>query len=230
MEIRTLKVLLVLLVLPLLTAKAQDEPTYRREIGIGGGLTNYLGDFNGSIVKGFQPSASLIYREVFNPYSALKLDLGYAQIKGSSSNVTTYYPDYAEVSYNFKRSLLDLNITYEYNFWPYGTGKDYRGAVRCTPYIFGGLGATVTLGDPKADATMSLPIGMGVKYKVTQRLNLGLEWAVHFTLSDKLDGVADPYYVESSGIFKNTDGYTSLRLSLTYSFSAKCPTCNKDDW
>lgn len=220
----------MLLALSTVEVKAQDEPTYRREVGVGLGLTNYLGDFNGSLTNGFQPSASLIFREVISPYSALKFDLGYGQLKGSSADVTTYYPDYAEMPYTFSRSMMDLNVTYEYNFWPYGTGRDYRGAVRCTPYILVGLGATMTFGDPKTDATVNMPIGFGVKYKMSQRMNLGIEWATHFTLSDKLDGVADPYYVPSSGIFKNTDGYTSLRLTLTYSFSAKCPTCNKDDW
>ena len=28
--------------------------------------------------------------------------------------------------------------------------------------------------------------------------------------------------------FKNKDAFTTLQLSLTYSFAAKCKTCNKD--
>lgn len=69
---------------------------------------------------------------------------------------------------------------------------------------------------------------MGIKYKVAERLNVGLEWAVHFTQSDKLDGVKDPYYIESTGLFKNTDCYSTLQLTLTYSFMPKCVTCNKE--
>lgn len=68
-----------------------------------------------------------------------------------------------------------------------------------------------------------------MKYKIGPRLNLGLEWAVHFSLSDKLDGAEDPYGVKSSGLFKNTDCYSALKLTLTYSFMPKCITCNKDD-
>lgn len=216
--------------LPLLPASAQEEPTYKREIGVGVGLTNYLGDFNGMVLSGYQPEANLLVRQVYSPYSALKLDLGYAQIKGNSNGIGTYYPDYAKDYYSFSRSMIDLNATYEYNFWPYGTGRDYRGAQRFTPYMFFGLGATMTMGTPETDITLNLPVGFGIKYKVGTRMNLGLEWTAHFTLSDKLDGVADPYHIQSSGIFKNTDCYTSLRLTLTYSISPKCPTCNKDDW
>jgi hypothetical protein len=52
---------------------------------------------------------------------------------------------------------------------------------------------------------------------------------MHFSLSDKLDGVSDPYAVKSSGLFKNTDCYSALQLTLTYSFMAKCRTCHNED-
>jgi len=57
---------------------------------------------------------------------------------------------------------------------------------------------------------------------------LGVEWAMHFSLSDKLDGKKDPYTVSSSGIFKNTDCYSMLQVTLTYSFMAKCRTCHNE--
>lgn len=224
------KILLLLFLLPVIPVMAQEEPTYKREIGVGAGLTNYLGDFNGSLLKNMQPQVNVLYRHVYTPFSALKLDAGYVQLKGNSKDVQTYYPDYAEEPYAFKRQMIDLNVTYEYCFWPYGTGREYRGAVPLTPFVFFGLGGTLTTGEPDTDFAINMPLGIGLKYKVAPRINLGLEWGVHFTLSDKLDGVADPYRIASSGIFKNTDCYSSLRLTLTYSFSPKCPTCNKDDW
>ena len=60
-------------------------------------------------------------------------------------------------------------------------------------------------------------------------MNLGVEWGVHFTLSDKLDGSQDPYGIKSSGAFKNTDCYSALQVTLTYSFMAKCRTCHNED-
>lgn len=221
--------LLLLTCLATAVSQAQTDDTYRREIGIAVGTTNYMGDFNGSLSKGYQPAAAIIFRQVFNPYSALKLDLGYTQIKGSSNDVTTFYPEYATEAYKFKRTLTDFNATYEYNFWPYGTGRDYRGAVRFTPYIFCGVGLTLATGQGSSTLTANIPLGVGVKYKIAKRMNLGVEWAFHPTLSDNLDGVADPYGIKSTGVFKNTDCYSSLKLSLTYSFSAVCPTCNKDE-
>lgn len=212
-----------------LAATAQDDDEYRREIGAGLGLTAYVGDFNGSLTKGMRPEASMVYRRLFSPYSALRADLSLTQIKGASAGADTYYPALAAEPYAFKRTLTDLNLVYEQNFWPYGTGRDYRGAVRLTPYVFLGLGATLATGGPDDVLTANVPVGLGVKYKVARRLNLALEWAAHISLSDRLDGLADPYGIKSSGLFKNTDGYSRLRLSLTYSFSPKCRTCNKDE-
>jgi hypothetical protein len=51
---------------------------------------------------------------------------------------------------------------------------------------------------------------------------------MHFTTSDRLDGVKDPYGIESSGLFKNTDCYSTLQVTLTYDLWAKCKTCNND--
>lgn len=208
---------------------AQSDPEYLMEIGAGVGVVSYEGDFNGSILKDMQPMASLVLRRNFNPHMGLKLSGLYGKLKGSSDDVETFYPDYQTEPYEFNNSLVDVSLIYEYNFWPYGTGRDYRGAKRLTPVVFGGLGGTYVSGGGQNVFTANVPIGVGVKYKIGERLNLGVEWTMHFSLSDKLDGVKDPYYVKSSGAFKNTDCYSTLQLTLTYSFMAKCRTCNKDD-
>ena len=218
----------ILLLVAAVQTQAQDDVEYRMEVGVGAGLVSYLGDFNGSVVKHMQPMGSLVWRWVLNPRMALRAKGSYGKLKGSSADVQTYYPDMQAKPYEFNHSLGDLGVTFEYNFWPYGTGRDYRGAKRLTPFIFGGVGGTYVSGGPKDVWTAHVPLGLGVKYKLGDRVNLGLEWAAHFSLSDKLDGVVDPYLVKSSGLFKNTDGYSALLVTLTYSFQAKCRTCHND--
>lgn len=225
------KLLLMLMVLlPAARMSAQDDPQYRMEIGAGVGTVSYEGDFNGNVLKNMQPMFSALWRYNFDPYKDLRLSATYGKLKGSSKDVDTYYPDYATEEYLFNRNLLDVSLVFEYNFWPYGTGRDYRGAKRLTPYIYGGIGATsASGGGSKSVFTANVPIGLGVKYKLNERMNLGLDWGIHFSLSDELDGVKDPYQVKSSGMFKNTDCYSMLQLTLTYSFKAKCRTCNKEE-
>lgn len=210
------------------TVRAQDDPEYKMEIGAGAGLVTYQGDFNGNLFKESQPMASLLLRRTFSPWAALKLSAMAGKAKGSSANVETIYPDQTDAPYTFDRSLYDACLSFEYNFMPYGTGRDYRGAKRLVPFAFIGLGAVVASGNGKTAAGLSMPIGIGMKYKIGKRLNLGVEWAMHFSQNDELDGAKDPYGIKSSGMFKNTDCYSTLQMTLTYSFMQKCVTCNKD--
>jgi len=212
-----------LLLLSPMATKAQSGNTYRWEVGAGVGMVAYEGDFNNSPLKGMKPMASAMLRRVLNPYMALRLDAAYGKLCGQSGGAKSYYEQYDGTPYSFDTKLVSADITY-------GTGHDYREAKRLTPFVFGGLGLTYAKPGMSASVvTANVPLGIGVKYKLAERLNLGLEWAMHFSLSDKLDGVADPYGISSSGLFKNTDCYSALQLSLTYSFSAKCPTCHNAD-
>lgn len=212
-----------------LTASAQQDDEYLMEIGGGVGMVSYQGDFNGKITSGMQPAGAIVWRRLLNPYMGFRVTGMMGKLKGDATRVETYYPDETTRAYIFDRSLTDVSVTYEYNFWPYGTGRDYRGAKRLTPFVFGGIGATYVSGGEKKVFTANVPIGLGIKYKLKERLNVGLEWSMHFSLSDELDGMADPYGIKSSGAFKNTDCYSGLMLTLTYSFKSKCRTCNNDD-
>ena len=188
---------------------AQEEPEYRMELGAGFGLVTYLGDYNSNLVKGMQPWGTLLAKYRLNPRMAVAMDLGTGKVKGSSDNVSTWYPT---ESYDFNHSLTEVDVRFEYNFWAYGTGQEYRGAKRLTPFITLGLGATFA----------------GIKYKLGQRLNLTAEWVVRFTPSDKIDGRSDTYGIKSGGLFKNSDCYSIIQVGLSYDLWAKCKTCHND--
>ncbi len=220
------KVLLWILLLAAVGAKAQTEPEYRLELGGGVGLLTYLGDFNTNLMKNMQPMFSLLAKYKFDPRQALALNVSYGTLKGSAKYEKSYYPNVQE-DYSFKNNVLDVGLRYEYNFWPYGTGEEYRGAKRLTPYIYIGLGITACKAG-KTEMGVNLPVGAGVKYKAADRVNVALEWTMHFTSNDRLDGIEDPYGIKRSGLFKNTDCYSHLRLSLTYDLWAKCKTCHND--
>ena len=230
---------------------AQDDVEYRAELGAGIGMTSYHGDFSSALIGNVQPAGAVVFRRIFNPRMALRIAAMYTKVKGKLEDVKTVYPDLAQSGYSFSNSIGDLTTAFEYNFLPYGTGRDYRGAKRLTPFVSLGIGVTYancpegtldySKGQWTADGTytpehnttkgvftMNIPIGFGVKYKVGSRSNIILDWQMHFSLSDRLDGIKDPYRIPSSGLFKNTDCYSTLMLSYTYSLSPKCSTCNND--
>ena len=220
--------LLLLMLAAMLNMNAQTDDEYLMEIGGGVGFLGYLGDYNNVLTRNLQPMATLLVRRNLNPYMGLRLAASFGKLKGDERDVKTVYPSTGITPYSFSRTLTDVSLTYEYNFWPYGTGHDYYGAKRLTPFVFLGLGGTYAVGDGSSVFTANVPIGLGLKYKVGQRMNVGVEWAMHFSMSDKLDGRNDPYGITSSGMFKNTDCYSVLQLTLSYSFMPKCTTCNKD--
>ncbi len=220
--------LLLLMLAVMLNMNAQTDDEYLMEIGGGVGFLGYLGDYNNVLTRDLQPMATLLVRRNLNPYMGLRLAASFGKLKGDERDVKTVYPSTGVTPYSFSRTLTDVSLTYEYNFWPYGTGHDYYGAKRLTPFVFLGLGGTYAGGDGSSVFTANVPIGLGLKYKVGQRMNVGVEWAMHFSMSDKLDGRKDPYGITSSGMFKNTDCYSVLQLTLSYSFMPKCTTCNKD--
>ena len=205
-------------------ASAQDEPEYKLEIGAGTGLVSYTGDYNGNLLKNLQPWLMIMGKYRLDPRMAVSLNIGTGKIKGDSKNADTWQP-YG--TYEFNHRITDADLRFEYNFWAYGTGREYRGARRFTPFITAGLGATF-YGGPEKGATMNLPIGAGVKYKIGERLNLTAEWAIRITMSDKLDGSKDPIGIKSSGLFKNTDCYSVLQIGLSYDLWEKCKTCYRE--
>ena len=220
--------LLLLMLAAMLNMNAQTDDEYLMEIGGGVGFLGYLGDYNNVLTRDLQPMATLLVRRNLSPYMGLRLAASFGKLKGNERDVKTIYPSTGGTPYSFSRTLTDVSLTYEYNFWPYGTGHDYYGAKRLTPFVFLGLGGTYAGGDGSSVFTANVPIGLGLKYKVGQRMNVGVEWAMHFSMSDKLDGRKDSYGITSSGMFKNTDCYSVLQLTLSYSFMPKCTTCNKD--
>ena len=215
------------------SAAAQDDPEYKLELGGGGGMVSYQGDFNGNLLKGFETIASVTAKYRMNPRMSWAAVVSYGELEGSSRAPKTWYPELSEslTPYLFTTNLVDVGLRFEYNFWAYGTGREYRGAKPLAPFVLMGLGMTIAdpdVKDAKTAVAGNLALGFGVKYKMTTRLNLTAEWAMHFSGSDELDGVRDPYGIKSSGLFKNTDCYSALQLMVTYDLWAKCKTCHND--
>ena len=221
---------LLLLLLPLfaLTASGQnDETLYRLELGGGIGFGTGHTDLKGK----WAADMAAIARFPLNPRMAVKTQLSYLNLKGSTEGQKNFYPAVPDtpgtdrLAYSVSDAVIDASALYELHFLPYGYLRDYKGHCRLVPYLQMGFG--LTYGKAGKAFTANIPLGVGVKYKVAERLNLGFDWLVHFTLSDKLDGLEAPLGISSSG-FRNKDHYSALSLTLTYDLNPRCPTCNRD--
>lgn len=210
-----------------LWAQQQDEAEYRLELGGGAGAAINFTD----VSRKTGAAGALVARFPLNPRMAIKAQFSYLSMKGDTEGKDEFFPANANaggdtpLSYSVNDGIYDLSGLYELHFLPYGYLRDYRGHSRIVPYLQ--LGVGVTYGAAGKAFTANIPIGAGLKYKVGKRLNMGLDWIVHFSLSDNLDGLKSPLGIESSG-FRNKDHFSGLTLTLTYDLNPRCPTCNRD--
>ena len=225
------KVLIAILfaVTAIFPARLAAQEDYRFDIGGGIGMTGYLGDSNTSNLYS-APSwdLELLFRYIGNPRWAFKTNFYVGSLRGDSGRMANVLP--TENTLKFSTIFYELGEMAEFNFFNFGIGERYRKLKRFSPYITAGLSATVWTVGGYTSGAFTLPFGVGAKFKVNRRLNLGLEFLMKKVFSDRLDGplLDDPLGIESSFV-KNTDWYSTLTITLSYEFSKRCATCHYKD-
>lgn len=220
-------ILLLSALLPHFNAAAQED--YRFDIGGGVGMTGYLGDANTSnLYQNPSWDVELLFRYIANPRWAFKSNVYIGGLRGDSSQMTNVFPN--DETYKFTTTFYEIGEMAEFNFFSYGMGEYYRKLRRFSPYITGGLSVTCWSVGGRTTAGFTLPFGVGAKFKLNRRLNIGVEFLMKKVFTDRLDGeqLNDPMGIKSS-FAKNTDWYSTLTFTLSYEFSKRCAVCNYKD-
>ena len=215
--------ILALLISLGITAGAQE---YRSEIGAALGVSGYLGDCNKSnFLKNPGVAGGAVFRYVFNYRMAVKANLSMATLSGNSADFDDVLP--GGETYKFNSQLYDIGARFEFNFFNYGIGYKYKRLHRLVPYLALGVGATMASCDGNSTVAFSLPMSAGAKFKVSERLNLGLEFTMRKVFSDKVDNFTlDDLNGIKSSFMKNTDWCSTIMLSVTYEFGKRCTQCH----
>jgi len=204
---------------------AQED--YRFDAGVGVGMTGYLGDANtANLWKHPGWDIEGLFRYVINPRMALKTNIYVGGLSGNSADMTNVYPEGED--FEFNTTFYEAGEMFEFNFLPYGIGESYRKLRRFTPYITAGIGFMGWKANGHGGFSLNIPMGVGAKYKVNKRLNLGVEFLMKKCFSDKLDGKVDPYGIPHA-FMKNTDWYSTFTFTVSYEFSLRCATCHYSD-
>lgn len=197
---------------------------YRFEVGPALGITGYLGDVNTSnMYKMPRVAGGGIFRYNLNTRWAFKGNLLYVGLAGDSKNIESQFPHGEH--YKFSAHVVDLGGQVEFNFFHFGEGARYKNYKRLSPYMVAGVGMELSFVGGKTTFGAVLPLGAGVKFRLKERLNLGFEFTMRKSFSDKVDGITD-LYGYSHGIAKNTDWYSVGMFTLTYEFSKRCVKCH----
>lgn len=197
---------------------------YRYEIGPALGITGYLGDVNtANMYKMPRVAGGGIFRYNLNTRWAFKGNLLYVGLAGDSKNIESQFPHGEQ--YKFSAHVIDLGGQVEFNFFHFGEGAKYKNYKRITPYMVAGLGMELSFAGGKTSFGAVLPLGAGVKYRLKERLNIGFEFTMRKSFSDKVDGITD-LYGYNHGFAKNTDWYSVGMFTVTYEFSKRCVKCH----
>ena len=220
-----MKRFLSITLLTLLVALVAPAQQYKYEVGPALGVTGYLGECNnGMLFKHPSLTAGGIFRYNHNSRWAFKANLNYANLRGNSKDDESVYPE--GITYEFSSHLIDAGLTAEFNFLNFGRGPAYKKYKPISPYMVAGVGFVFAIADGgKHSASFTVPIGIGVKYKFKDKVNLAFEFTMRKEFSDRIDGYTDLFDIKHS-FAKNTDWYSFAMLTASFEFGKRCIKCN----
>jgi hypothetical protein len=233
---RYMKKLLAIVVVStgLLAGKANAQSQYairqEGEFGIGLGAGHYFGDLNTRAhLNRAKIAGSVFFRKNFGNYVALRIGASFARL-GYSDTYNTHNEYMYRRNLSFNSNVWELALQGDFNFFRFMPGEP---GYNFTPYVTLGVGVFsydpyAYLGGEKiylrqlgtegqgilpdrsqySSMGISLPIGVGIKYSLNERTNIGFELLHRFTNTDYLDDVSTTF-VDPAIFPTNPDGSPS---------------------
>jgi hypothetical protein len=199
-----------------LRASAQEQAfVHEGEFGLNVGASQYFGDLNPN-PRFNTPNIAFgaFFRKQFGGYVALRVEANYTFL-GYSDKYNSYNEFMYRRNLSFNTNIYELAVKGDFNFFKFVPGSEYN---RFTPYITFGVGTFYynpftylngqkiylrplgtegqgTPGYPKEYSPLAVdfPIGVGIKYNLTRRMNIGAEVVYRFTTTDYIDDVSTTY-------------------------------------
>lgn len=197
------------------------------EVGLNVGAAGYMGDLNQKNPVDFSGIAFGAYvKRNFDAYWGLGIHYNYGKIKDDdaySSNA-----NFRERNINFSTPLHELSLQVDFNLLDYFAGG---GTKNFTPYIFTGVAGV--LFNPKAvyqdqeyelkyyhtenvsykNYAISIPYGVGIKYRISEKLSLFSQLGYRTAFTDYLDDVGDNY--PQTAVYGRVDADHPVLINLS---------------
>ena len=208
----------ILILISLSKLQAQLESTVQDgEFGISAGAAHYFGDLNPDVHLN-RPKIALgvFFRKQFGNYVAMRVSGHFAQL-GYSDIYNKQNEFDLRRNLSFNTNIWELAVQGDFNFFKFVPGD---GRFRYTPYITFGIGTfsydpyayyqgqkvylrqlgtegqgSVAYPGRKPYGTMAVcfPLGVGIKYSLNPKMNIGFEITYRFTTTDYIDDVSKTY-------------------------------------
>lgn len=200
------------------------------EVGVFLGASNYMGEFAKSPISFNETHAAfgVVYQRFIDPQWGVKGSLTFGKISGSDRNLDSRI--LKDRDWSFQANLTE--VAGNLQFHPWGKARfNQVGQLQkhFSPYASLGLGlafANARLDVPADDLVrsrepdnrsvfFSVPVAAGIRYVMTEKLTLNLEYGQRATFSDYLDSVS------RNGNPDHKDWYMFFGFGLTYSLMAE---------
>jgi len=196
------------------------------EVGVFGGLSNYIGDVShqNMYLPETHPAFGLFFRYNAGTYLAAKLSVSHGNISGQDTYSRD--PDLKNRNLSFRSPVTEIALTGEINilgYQPYGLKKIF------SPYVFFGIAGFHYDPQTKYDnrwiklqplgtegqgfiqgrdgkynmLNFAIPFGLGAKFAITDKVNVGLEFGLRKTFTDYLDDVSTSYISQTDIMASN---------------------------
>ena len=192
-----------------------NEYVQKGEFGITVGMAHYFGDLNTrAAINRPKPALGAFFRKQFGNYVGVRLSAHYLQLGYSDTYSKNEYQQIRNLSFN--TNVWEVALQGDFNFFKFiPNDPDYA----FTPYITLGVGVftydpyAYTNGEkeflrplgtegqligyngrkPYSTLSYCIPLGVGIKYNLSEKINFSFEVAHRFTGTDYLDDVSTTY-------------------------------------
>jgi hypothetical protein len=219
-----------------LSVFSQNSIVQEGEFGFGLGAAHYFGDLNTRAhLNRPKMAAGIFFRKNFGNYVALRIAGNFAQL-GYSDIYNTHNEFMRRRNLSFNSKVWELGLQGDFNFYRFMPGDpDFRWTPYMTvgvsvfnydPYAYlrgekyflrqlntEGQGLDSSRSQPYSSMAIAIPFGVGIKYSINERINIGFEIVHRFTNTDYLDDVSKTY-ADPSLFPPNPDGSPSAAFLL----------------
>ncbi len=196
-------------------AQMYFETVQKGEFGLTIGGAHYFGDLNTrAAFNRPKPAAGIFFRKQFGNYVSARISGHFAQLGYSDTYSKNEYQRLRNLSFN--TNIYEVAIQGDFNFFkflPQDPARNFTpyvtlgvGIVNFDPYAYldgqkyflrplGTEGQTTGYNgrSPYSTTAVVIPFGVGIKYNLTEKVNISFEVAHRFTFTDYLDDVSTTY-------------------------------------
>lgn len=204
----------------------------RWEIGVGAGISYYVGDLNPTGHFKFpHPSGTIFVKRILTNHWSIRGGFTYLGVYADDQQGDFNHQFVRNL--NFQSNIFEVHAAVELNFFPFGMNKKYYNEKlrTWTPYMMAGIGGyyydpvttangtttqlaplgtegqgTATYGQDRPAYSQFMPcvpFGLGVKFNIKNKFTIAAEYGMRLTFNDYIDDVSTDYAINGEIVAQN---------------------------